>query len=81
VRHGRWERYPALPAAGRGCIATPVEADQGRPADPFEGAGKPGPLRRDLSGFWSRRIDEHRLVYGATDDELIIIPGRYHYDG
>ena len=36
----------------------------------------------NLSGFWSRRIDdEHRLVYGATDDELIIIQARYHYDG
>lgn len=44
---------------------------------------QPGPeaLRRNLSGFWSRRIDdEHRLVYGATDGELIIIQARYHYD-
>lgn len=48
---------------------------------PFEGTGKPEALRRNLSGFWSRRIDdEHRLVYGATDDELIIIQARYHYD-
>jgi toxin YoeB len=47
---------------------------------PFEGAGKPEPLRRNLSGFWSRRIDdEHRLVYGVTDKELIIIQARYHY--
>jgi len=47
---------------------------------PFEGAGKPEALRRNLSGFWSRRIDdEHRLVYGVTDDELIIIQARYHY--
>jgi toxin YoeB len=47
---------------------------------PFEGVGKPGALRRNLSGFWSRRIDdEHRLVYGVTDDELIIIQARYHY--
>jgi Txe/YoeB family toxin of toxin-antitoxin system len=37
---------------------------------------------RDLSGFWSRLIDdEHRLVYGASDDELIIIQARYQYDG
>ncbi|HEY5397293.1 MAG TPA: Txe/YoeB family addiction module toxin [Trebonia sp.] len=48
---------------------------------PFEGVGKPEALRRNLSGFWSRRIDdEHRLVYGVTDDELIIIQARYHYD-
>lgn len=49
---------------------------------PFEGAGKPEALRRILSGFWSRRIDdEHRLVYGVTDRELIIIEARYHYSG
>jgi toxin YoeB len=48
----------------------------------FDGMGKPKPLRRNLSGFWSRRIDdEHRLVYAATDDELIVIQARYHYDG
>jgi toxin YoeB len=47
---------------------------------PFEGAGKPEAPRRNLSGFWSRRIDdEHRLVYGVTDAELIIIQARYHY--
>jgi toxin YoeB len=48
---------------------------------PFEGTGKPEPLRRNLSGFWSRRIDdEHRLVHEATASELIIIQARYHYD-
>jgi len=49
---------------------------------PFEGIGKPEPLRGDLSGYWSRRIDEtHRLVYRATDNELVIIACRFHYDG
>jgi toxin YoeB len=48
---------------------------------PFEGTGKPEPLRADLSGYWSRRInDEHRLVYSATDDDLIVIACRFHYD-
>jgi toxin YoeB len=47
---------------------------------PFEGIGKPERLKRDLTGFWSRRIDdEHRLVYTATDDELIVVQARYHY--
>ncbi len=47
---------------------------------PFEGTGKPEQLRRNLSGFWSRRIDdEHRLVYLVTDKEVIIIAARYHY--
>jgi toxin YoeB len=47
---------------------------------PFEGTGKPEPLKGDLSGHWSRRIDrEHRLVYRVEGDSLIIIQCRYHY--
>jgi toxin YoeB len=47
---------------------------------PFEGIGKPEPLKSDLSGYWSRRItDEHRLVYAATKTELTIIACRFHY--
>lgn len=48
--------------------------------DPFEGIGKPEPLKHMLSGTWSRRItDEHRLVYLPGDNEVIIIQARYHY--
>lgn len=48
--------------------------------DPFTGIGKPEPLRSELSGYWSRRIDEaNRLVYRATDAELVIIACRFHY--
>jgi len=48
---------------------------------PYEGKGKPEPLKYDLSGFWSRRIDrEHRLVYRVTVDDVIIYSCRYHYD-
>ncbi|MFT7378074.1 MAG: toxin YoeB [Sphingobacteriales bacterium] len=48
---------------------------------PFEGTGKPEPLKYDLAGFWSRRIDrEHRLVYQVKDSELLIYACRYHYD-
>ncbi|MEO6319199.1 MAG: Txe/YoeB family addiction module toxin [Polaromonas sp.] len=47
---------------------------------PFEGIGNPEPLMDNLTGFWSRRIDDtHRLVYRATDDDLNIIACRYHY--
>jgi toxin YoeB len=47
---------------------------------PFEGIGKPEALRENLSGYWSRRIDqEHRLVYEASDEQLTIIACRYHY--
>jgi toxin YoeB len=48
--------------------------------EPFEGIGKPEPLVGNLSGYWSRRIDEaHRLVYRATDEALIVVACRYHY--
>ncbi len=48
---------------------------------PFEGKGKPEPLKYDLAGFWSRRIDrEHRLVYEFKNGELFIYSCRYHYD-
>jgi toxin YoeB len=47
---------------------------------PFEGTGKPEPLRGDYSGWWSRRIDrEHRLVYRVSGDALEIAQCRYHY--
>ena len=47
---------------------------------PFEGIGKPEPLKENLSGFWSRRIDEsNRLVYTVDDNQLTIISCRYHY--
>jgi len=47
---------------------------------PSEGIGKPEPLRGELSGYWSRRInDQHRLVYAVTGEALVIIACRYHY--
>lgn len=48
--------------------------------DPFSGIGKPEPLRHELQGLWSRRIDEkNRLVYKATDEEVIILSCKFHY--
>ena len=47
---------------------------------PFEGIGKPEPLKENLSSFWSRRIDDtNRLVYAVDDAALTIISCRYHY--
>jgi toxin YoeB len=47
---------------------------------PFDGIGKPEPLKENLSGFWSRRIDHsNRLVYAVDDNQLTIISCRYHY--
>lgn len=48
--------------------------------DPFTGSGKPEPLRHELAGCWSRRIDlEHRLVYQVLPDKIRILACRYHY--
>jgi toxin YoeB len=47
---------------------------------PFEGRGKPEPLKHGLAGHWSRRInDEHRIVYRIESDSLLIAQLRYHY--
>ncbi len=47
---------------------------------PFEGIGKPEPLKENLSGFWSRRVDEsNRLVYAVNDSHITVISCRYHY--
>jgi len=48
--------------------------------DPFSGIGKPEPLKHQLSGFWSRRIDDsHRLVYTVEKDAILIAQCRDHY--
>ena len=47
---------------------------------PFEGIGKPEPLKENLSGLWSRRVDEsNRLVYAVNDSHITVISCRYHY--
>ncbi len=47
---------------------------------PFEGIGKPEPLKENLAGFWSRRIDDiNRLVYAVDDQAITILSCRYHY--
>ena len=48
--------------------------------EPFEGIGKPEPLKYELAGCWSRRIsDEHRLVYMVDDASISIVSCKYHY--
>lgn len=47
----------------------------------YSGLGKPEPLKYDLAGYWSRRIDrEHRLVFQVIGKEILIYSCRYHYD-
>lgn len=48
---------------------------------PFDGIGKPEPLKHQLAGYWSRRIDEeHQLIYTVRGDEILIAKCRFHYD-
>ncbi len=54
--------------------------DDIRRNDPFKGIGKPEPLKENLSGFWSRRIDDtNRLVYAVDEGYITVISCRYHY--
>jgi len=49
--------------------------------NPFEGISKPEPLKHNRSGYWSRRIDKaNRLVYKITDDAIVVISCKNHYD-
>lgn len=57
-----------------------VELIEETAKSPFTGRGKPEPLRHELAGCWSRRIDaEHRLVYRVVGDEVLILACRFHY--
>ena len=49
-------------------------------SDPFSGIGKPEPLKHELAGCWSKRVDdEHRLVYQVLKDRIRVLACRYHY--
>ena len=49
---------------------------------PYEGIGKPEPLKHELQGAWSRRINqEHRLVYEVFDEQINVMACRFHYKG
>jgi len=57
-----------------------LELVQAVTSDPFQGVGKPEPLRFELAGAWSRRItQEHRLVYEVHDDRIVFLQARFHY--
>mgnify|MGYP001077709354 FL=1 len=75
-----WEDYPWFQDHDRRLLKRITQLTKNCMRSAFDGIGKPEPLKADLAGYWSRRInDEHRLVYTATERELIIIACRYHY--
>jgi len=48
--------------------------------NPYDGIGKPEPLKANLQGYWSRRIDsEHRIVYAVENEQIVFISFRFHY--
>jgi len=75
-----WEDYLGLQENDRKLIRRINLLIRDCSRSPFEGIGKPEPLKGELSGNWSRRItQEHRLVYRVTPTELIIVACRFHY--
>ena len=75
-----WDDYQYWQTQGRKTLKRINQLIREAQRTPFEGIGKPEPLKANLQGFWSRRIDDvNRLVYEATDDQLNIIACRYHY--
>ncbi|WP_421695526.1 Txe/YoeB family addiction module toxin [Aestuariivirga sp.] len=75
-----WEDYLFWQANDRTTLERINALIKDASRNPFQGIGKPEPLRGELSGWWSRRItQEHRLVYRAVDGTLQIAQCRYHY--
>jgi len=75
-----WADYVSWQKSDRRVVGRINELIRGIQRAPFEGIGKPEPLRHALSGYLSRRItDEHRIVYKVQGDALLIAQLRYHY--
>jgi toxin YoeB len=75
-----WEDYLWLQQNNRPLVKRVNQLIKDITRSAFDGIGKPEPLKGDLSGKWSRRINhEHRLIYELKGDLLILIACRYHY--
>lgn len=75
-----WEDYLEWQKTDRKALAKVNTLIREIQREPFTGIGKPEPLKHAFAGYWSRRItDEHRIVYKAQGDELLIAQLRYHY--
>jgi len=75
-----WEDYTSWQTDNKKILKKINELIKVIQRTPYEGIGKPEPLKFDLTGFWSRRIDqEHRLVYQVVGEDLLIYSCRYHY--
>ncbi|MBC7388652.1 MAG: Txe/YoeB family addiction module toxin [Opitutaceae bacterium] len=76
-----WEDYTSWLTEDKALLKKINELIKEIKNSPFEGKGKPEPLKYDLAGYWSRRIDrEHRLVYKVQDGEILIFSCKFHYE-
>lgn len=76
-----WEDYMSWQSEDKKILKKINDLIKDIQRSPYEGMGKPEPLKYDLTGLWSRRIDrEHRLVNQANENEIVIYSCRYHYD-
>ena len=76
-----WEDYTSWLTEEKSILKKINELIKEIQRTPYEGKGKPEPLKYDLAGLWSRRIDrEHRLVYQVKENEILIYGCKYHYD-
>jgi toxin YoeB len=76
-----WEDYLYWQTQDRNIIKRINALVKDTERSPYEGIGKPEPLKHSLAGYWSRRInDEHRMVYKVENDSLLLAQLRYHYE-
>jgi toxin YoeB len=76
-----WEDYTSWQSEDKKILKKINELIKDIHRTPYKGLGKPEPLKYDLAGLWSRRIDrEHRLVYQVNENDILIYSCRYHYD-
>ena len=76
-----WEDYTSWQLEDKKMVKKINDLIKAIKTNPFDGIGNPEPLKYDLAGFWSRRIDrEHRLVYQIHEKNLLIYSCKYHYD-
>lgn len=78
--HNAWKDYLNWQEADKKMVAKINELIKEIRRTPYEGKGKPEPLKFDMTSLWSRGIDrKHRLVYQVLDEDILIYSCRYHY--
>ncbi len=78
--HAAWQDYVWWQTQDKKTLRRINQLIEATLREPFTGIGKPEALRENLSGFWSRRIDEaNRLVYAVEAERVVVIACRYHY--